>query len=151
MKQIKRFRSDILPCDFSPSLAETISKWQLSAALLITLLCEPGSQEIKPWLPLPMWLQKNPKLWSAVGWINCLSALIHLILSLSTLQLWQNLNPVVKVILGSKNIFCQRLRVICTIRIQQLSAAVFWGCVSYKTKKQAASLRGTDAKRAKGW
>lgn len=57
--------------------------------------------------------------------IKCLLALMHSILFLSTLQLWENLNPVVKVILGAKDISCQRPRVICTIRIQQLSAAVF--------------------------
>lgn len=64
---------------------------------------------------------------------------------LSIVQLWESLNPVVKVTLGAKDISCQRPRVMCTIRVPQLSAALFWDCVSYKMKKQAASLRGTDA------
>lgn len=128
-------------------------KRQLSAALLITLWWEPGSQEVKPWLPSPMWLQKKPKLLSTVGWIKCLSALMHLILSLSTLQLWENLSPVVKLILGAKGNFCQRPRVICTIRIQQLSAAVFGNCVSYKTKKASCHPQKywcKDGKRGNG-
>lgn len=57
--------------------------------------------------------------------IKCPSALMHLILSLSTLQLWGNLNPVVKVILGAKDISCQRPGVMCTIKVPQLNAAVF--------------------------
>lgn len=83
--------------------------------------------------------------------IKCLSALMHLIISLSTPQLWENLNTVVKVILGAKDISCQRPRMICTIRAQQLRAAVSWDNVSYKMKKQAASLRSTNAKRARRW
>lgn len=126
-----------------------ISKWQDSAALLTTLWWEPGSQEVKPGLPSPMQLQKKPKLLITVGWIKCLSALMHLILSLSTPQLWENLSPVVKVIFGAKGNFCQKPRVMCTIRIQQLSAAVFWDCVSYKTKKASCHSQRYWCKKGK--
>ena len=58
-------------------------------------------------------------------------------------------NPVFKVILGDKDISCQWPRVMCTIRVPQLSAAVFWDCVSYKLKKQAASFSDNWCKEGK--
>lgn len=95
-----------------------------------------------------MWLQGKAKLLSTVGlnvyqlsciWFSQYSSIVG------------NLNPVVKVILGAKDIFCQRPRVIFTIRIQQLNTAIFWDLFPTRWKKQTASLRSMGAKRTRMW
>lgn len=135
-----------LPYDCYPSLAET----SLKVAALCRILYVPVVGEVKTWLPSPIWLQMKPKLLSTLR-LKCPSALMHLILSFSTLQLWDNLTLCLRLFWETRTSpandqeWCVPLEFHSWVQL--FSETVF--PTNWKSRLPLSQI--TDAKKARGW
>lgn len=127
-----------------------LSKWQLSVGSFMFLWWEPVSQEVKAWPPSPIWLQMKPKLLSTLR-LKCPSALMHLILSFSTLQLWDNLTLCLRLFWETRTSPANDQEWCVPLEFhswaQLFSETVF--PTNWKSRLPLSQI--TDAKKARGW